>query len=87
MIEVKGTRVYVDGKETVDPELIGYAMLDAAEEGNIVITTVKKEQAKPAGFFACLKLFFAKRKAPETVVGRFEPAPEFKEEDNDDMLF
>ena len=30
-IEIKDGRVFVDEKETVDPEYIGYAMLDFAE--------------------------------------------------------
>jgi len=31
MIEIVNGRVFVDGKETVDPTLIGYAVLDFAE--------------------------------------------------------
>lgn len=30
-IEVSNNRVFIDGKETVDPILIGYALLDFAE--------------------------------------------------------
>lgn len=37
MIEIVNGRVFVEGKETVDPTLIGYAVLDAAENGYIVI--------------------------------------------------
>ena len=33
MIEIKNGRVFVDGKETTDATLIGYALLDAAEGG------------------------------------------------------
>lgn len=32
MIEIVNGRVFVEGKETVDPTLIGYAVLDAAED-------------------------------------------------------
>lgn len=31
MIEIVNGRVFIDGKETVDPILIGYAVLDLAE--------------------------------------------------------
>lgn len=31
MIEIVNGRVFVDGKETVDPTLIGYAVIDFAE--------------------------------------------------------
>lgn len=30
-IEIVNNRVFIDGKETVNPELIGYAVLDYAE--------------------------------------------------------
>lgn len=30
-IEIKDGRIFVEGKETTDPELIGYSMLDFAE--------------------------------------------------------
>lgn len=30
-VEIKDGRIYVDGNETVDPEYIGYALLDFAE--------------------------------------------------------
>lgn len=30
-IEIVNNRIYIDGKETVDPALIGYALLDFAE--------------------------------------------------------
>lgn len=36
-IEVVNGRVFVEGKETVDPALIGYAVLDAAENGDMII--------------------------------------------------
>ncbi|TDO68751.1 hypothetical protein EV143_12013 [Flavobacterium chryseum] len=32
MIEIVNGRVFVEGKETVDPALIGYAVLDLAED-------------------------------------------------------
>ena len=31
MIEISNGRVFVNGKETINPELIGYAILDFAE--------------------------------------------------------
>lgn len=31
MLEIVNGRIFVNGKETVDPVLIGYAMLDYAE--------------------------------------------------------
>ena len=31
MIEIVNGRVFVDGRETVDPTLIGYAVLDFAD--------------------------------------------------------
>lgn len=31
MIEIVNGRVFVEGKETIDPTLIGYAILDFAE--------------------------------------------------------
>ena len=31
MIEIVNSRVFIEGKETVDPVLIGYAVLDFAE--------------------------------------------------------
>ena len=31
MIEIINGRIFIDGKETVDPTLIGYALLDFAE--------------------------------------------------------
>lgn len=31
MIEIVNGRVFVEGKETVDPTLIGYALIDFAE--------------------------------------------------------
>lgn len=31
MLEIINGRIFIDGKETVNPELIGYALLDFAE--------------------------------------------------------
>jgi hypothetical protein len=39
MIKIENGRIFVDGKETVDPTLIGYAVLDAVEEGTFSINT------------------------------------------------
>jgi len=36
-IEVVNGRVFVEGKETVDPALIGYAVLDMAEEKQNIV--------------------------------------------------
>jgi len=36
-VEIVNGRVFVEGKETVDPSLIGYAVLDAAENSDIII--------------------------------------------------
>lgn len=45
MIEIANGRVFVDGKETVDPALIGYAILDFAEsQENDGMKIVLKEQ-------------------------------------------
>jgi hypothetical protein len=38
-IEIVNGRVFVEGKETVDPAFIGYAVLDAAENGDMIICT------------------------------------------------
>lgn len=35
-IEIVNGRVFIEGKETIDPALIGYAMLDMAEEAQNV---------------------------------------------------
>jgi len=32
MLEVKDGKIYVEGVETIDPELIGFAFLDFAQE-------------------------------------------------------
>lgn len=47
MIEIVNSRVFIEGKETVDPVLIGYAVLDFAEEQDedcdvVIIDHVKK---------------------------------------------
>lgn len=45
MIEIVNGRVYVDGKETVDPTHIGYAVLDFAEtQENDSLKIILKEQ-------------------------------------------
>lgn len=31
IIEIENNRIFIDGKETIDPVLIGYALLDFAE--------------------------------------------------------
>lgn len=36
-IEIKDGRIFVEGKETVNPELIGWAIIDAAESNEIEI--------------------------------------------------
>lgn len=36
-IEIKDGRIFVEGKETVNPELIGWAIIDAAENNEIEI--------------------------------------------------
>lgn len=41
MIEIVNGRVFVEGKETVNPELIGYAVLDAAENTDTMICSYK----------------------------------------------
>jgi len=38
MIQIIDGIVYVNSKATTDPQLIGLAILDAAEEGNVKIT-------------------------------------------------
>ena len=42
-IEIEKGRVFVDGKETVDPVLIGYAVLDYAENCNVDLSTLKQK--------------------------------------------
>ena len=45
MIEIVNGRVFIEGKETVDPTLIGYALLDFAEtQENDGIKIILKEQ-------------------------------------------
>ncbi len=45
MIEIVNGRVFVNGKETVDPTFIGYALLDFAEsQENDGMKIVLKEQ-------------------------------------------
>lgn len=45
MIEICNGRVFVNGKETVDPTLIGYALLDFAEsQENDGMKIVLKDQ-------------------------------------------
>ena len=39
---IQNGRVFVNGKETVDPVLIGYAVLDAAENTDAIITNRKE---------------------------------------------
>ncbi|URM37148.1 hypothetical protein [Flavobacterium anhuiense] len=41
-ISIEGGRVFVNGKETVNPELIGYAILDAAENSDTIICSYKE---------------------------------------------
>lgn len=38
MITIENNKIFVEGKETLNPELIGYAVIDAVEEGAITIT-------------------------------------------------
>lgn len=42
-IQIENGRVFLDGKETVDPVLIGYAVLDYAENLNIELSTLKQK--------------------------------------------
>lgn len=45
MIEILNGRVFVEGRETVDPTLIGYALLDFAEsQENDGMKIVLKDQ-------------------------------------------
>lgn len=37
MVEIKDNKIYVEGKETRDPMLIGLGMLDMLENKNITI--------------------------------------------------
>lgn len=41
-IEIVDGRVFVEGKESVNPELIGYAVLDAAENSDTIICSYKE---------------------------------------------
>lgn len=45
-IEIKDGRIYVEGRETVNPELIGWAIIDAAENGEIEIIDKITEDEK-----------------------------------------
>jgi hypothetical protein len=60
MIKIENGRVFVDGKETIDPLLIGYAVLDAAEDNKISINTEAEIDD------AIKKVFDASFKAGET---------------------
>lgn len=42
-IEIEKGRVFVDGKETVDPVLIGYAVLDYAENPHVDLSEIKEK--------------------------------------------
>jgi thiamine biosynthesis protein ThiC len=42
-IEIEKGRVFVEGKETVDPVLIGYAVLDYAENCNVDLSAIKEK--------------------------------------------
>ena len=45
MIEIVNGRVFIEGKETIDPTLIGYAIIDFAEtQENDDIKIILKEQ-------------------------------------------
>jgi hypothetical protein len=45
MIEICNGRVFIDGKETIDPTLIGYTLLDFAEsQENDGMKIVLKDQ-------------------------------------------
>ncbi|OHT44434.1 hypothetical protein [Flavobacterium tructae] len=41
-ISIENGRVFVNGKETVNPELIGYAILDAAESSDTLICSYQE---------------------------------------------
>lgn len=41
-IEIANGRVFLDGKETVDPVMIGYAVLDYAENTNNDLATLRE---------------------------------------------
>lgn len=41
-LSIQNGRVFVNGKETVDPVLIGYAVLDSAENTDAIITNRKE---------------------------------------------
>lgn len=80
-IEIVNGRVFVEGKETVNPELIGYAILDAVESDDIVICSgaqidevVKK--AFDAGFKAsetlkCIHIGIVKNDCTDLNNGQF----------------
>lgn len=37
-VEIKNGKVYVNGTETVNPELIGYAVLDLADDNEALLS-------------------------------------------------
>jgi len=39
MIQIDNGRIFINGAETIDAALIGYAVLDAVEDGDIIICT------------------------------------------------
>lgn len=54
-IEIENGRIFVDGNETVDPEYIGYAMLDFAEstQGDNYKLILKEGDAFEVGCAKC----------------------------------
>jgi len=67
MIEIVNGRVFVNGKETVDPTFIGYALLDFAEsQENDGMKIVLKEQ----DVFVKLGLKFFHKLSPSKIVSR-----------------
>lgn len=46
MIEISNGRIFIDGVETINPELIGYAMIDAVEAGTIQIINTSEPHCK-----------------------------------------
>ncbi|GIZ08362.1 hypothetical protein [Flavobacterium sp. UMI-01] len=42
-IEIDNGRIFLDGKETIDPVLIGYAVLDYAENSVVDLSTLKQK--------------------------------------------
>tara|TARA_R110002126_G_scaffold26344_2_gene89120 strand:- start:755 stop:1093 length:339 start_codon:yes stop_codon:yes gene_type:complete len=45
-VEIEKGRVFVGGKETIDPVLIGYAILDYAENCNVDLSILKEKYHK-----------------------------------------